>query len=139
MKVRIGEDFSMRAGVCGCCLVLGRSALENLPRWKPRGLGGVYGDFVQVVDGTVVSADRSAPGGAAFGGAISRVEVFAGPHFDSIVAKSARGIVPAQDVRPGSACRCRFERVIGDGRCVMRPAPEVARATLVSGRGGRFR
>ena len=36
-NVSFGEGFSMRAGVCGCGLVLGRSALEILPRWKPRG------------------------------------------------------------------------------------------------------
>ena len=48
-NVSYGEGFSMRAGVSGCGLVLGRPALEFLPRWKPRGLGGVYGDCVQVV------------------------------------------------------------------------------------------
>lgn len=30
--------------------MLGRPALENLPRRKPRGSGGAYGDFVQAVD-----------------------------------------------------------------------------------------
>ena len=44
----------MRAGVSGCGLALGRPALEILPRWKPRGLGGVYGDCVLSVDATVI-------------------------------------------------------------------------------------
>ncbi|MGR3839081.1 MAG: hypothetical protein ACU0A2_12095 [Cognatishimia sp.] len=53
-KVRYGEGFSMRAVVSGCGLALGRPALEILPRWKPRGLGGVYGDCVLSVDATVI-------------------------------------------------------------------------------------
>lgn len=56
-----GEDFSMRAGLSGCGLVLRRPALENLPRWKPRGLSCVYGDCARVVDGTFVLGSRFAP------------------------------------------------------------------------------
>jgi len=34
---RKGEGFLMRVAAEGCALARPRSALENLPRWKPRG------------------------------------------------------------------------------------------------------
>lgn len=119
--------------------MLGRPALENLPRWKPRGLGDVYGDCVQVVYGTFVFADLLAPWRAVFRGAISQLETFGAAHVAIIAAKLARFLASAQPVWPGAGCCYRFERKIVDERCVMRPAPEVARATLVSVRGGKFR
>lgn len=101
----------MRSGVSGCGLVLGRSALEILPRWKPRGLGGVYGDCVQAARATVVSADRFAPCGAVFGGAISRLDAFGAAHVASIAARLDRVFNSAHLDRLGAACCRRFERV----------------------------
>ena len=45
----------------------------------------------------------------------------------------------AQPVVTGSAAGSRWWSVVSDRRCVMRPAPVVARATLVFARGGRSR
>ena len=92
-----------------------------------------------MVDGTSVSADLFAPWRAVFRGAILQLETFCAAHIAIIAAKLARFLASAQPFWPGAGSRCRFERKIVDGRCVMRPAPEVARATLVSVRGGKFR
>ena len=48
----------MRVAAERCSLARPRSELENLPRWKPRGLGSGYGESARTVGATAASGVR---------------------------------------------------------------------------------
>jgi hypothetical protein len=57
-NVRYGEGFLMRARVQGFGVDCLWPALEILPRWKPRGLGGSYGEsMVRAVSVDAICGD----------------------------------------------------------------------------------
>jgi len=64
----------------------------------------------------------------------ARLEALGGAHVAGSVARLDRFLNSAHPDRPGAACCCRFERMIGDEYSVMRSVPELERATLVFAR-----
>ena len=116
-----------------------RSALEILPRWKPRGSWWDYGESALTVGATAVSARCIAlftalamRGSRGFGFEVAS-------SFGRLVLRTLGKARSAQVAWAGLALCSQRGLSIFDGRWVMRPVPGVVRATLVSGHVGRVR
>lgn len=127
-----GEGFPMRVAAERCSLARLRPALENLPRWKPRGAWNRLWESTRTVVAAAASGvrliARQAPDTVSNPADNPDEAVRCG----DTTALCSFGSKRKRAVRTGPTVCSRRWSVMDDVRFVMRPAPTVGHAALVS-------